>query len=84
MYWQTAGRALSAVILKCFPFKYASVGWNSFIKLYDANVYSIMSYSAGVFNFRNHLPGQKFHNRAIRYFLVVHKMPRLGLQSEMG
>ena len=81
----SAGRALSAVISKCFPFKYASVGWNSFTKLYDSTVYSIMSYSAEVWNFRNHLPGQKIKNRAIRYFLGVHKnAPILGLQSEMG
>ena len=44
----SAGRALSAVISKCFPFKYTSVGWNSFTKLYDSTVYSIMSYCAGV------------------------------------
>ena len=81
----TAGRSLSVVISKCFPFKYTSVGWNYFSKLYDSTVYSIMSYSAGIWNFCNHLPGQKIQNRAIRYFLGVHKnAPVLALQSEMG
>ena len=64
----SAGRALSAVISKCFRFKYASVGWNSFTKLYDSTVYSIRSYSTGVWNFCNHLLGQKIQNRAFRYF----------------
>ena len=76
----STGRALSAVISKCFPFKYALVGWNSFTKLYDSTVYSIMNYSAGFWNFSNHLTGQKIQNRAIRHFLGVDKnAPILGL-----
>ena len=42
-------------------------------KLYYAGVNTILDYGASVWGFSNHKFGQQIQNRAIKYFLGVHK-----------
>ena len=78
-----AGRALGSIITKFKQFK--NIGYKTFTKLYNSGVSSILDYGASVWGYGNHKYGQQVHNRAIKYFLGVHKnAPNLAVQSEMG
>ena len=78
-----AGRALGSVISK---FKLlCKVGYQSFPKLFRSGVQPILEYSSGVWGFHRATDVDKIQNRAIRYFLGLHKFaPNIALNSEMG
>ena len=77
------GRALGFVISKFKQFK--NVGYNTFTKLYDTGVNSIISYGASIWGYGNEKLGQAVQNRAMRYFLGVHKTaPLHSIQADMG
>ena len=79
----SAGRALSAVISKFKRFR--NIGFNTFTKLYYAGVNTILHYGASVWGFSNYKFGQQIQNRAVKYFLGVHKnAPNLAVQADMG
>ena len=79
----STGRALSAVISKFKRFR--NIGFNTFTKLYYAGVNTILDYEASVWGFSNHKFGQQIQNRAIKYFLGVHKnAPNLAVPADMG
>ncbi len=70
-----AGRALGAIISKFKCLK--NIDFNTFSKMYQANVIPIVDYSSSDFCV-------KVQYRAIRYFLGVHpKAPLLGLEGDM-
>ena len=78
-----AGRALSSIISKFKSFK--DIGYHTFTKLYETGVLSIMNYGASVWGLNKEKLCQQIQNRAIRYFLGVHKnVASLALQAEMG
>ena len=80
---EAAGRALGSIITKFKQYK--NIGYHTFTKLYKAGVNSILDYGASVWGFGNHKYAQQVQNRAIRYFLGVHKnSPNFAIQSEMG
>ena len=68
----SGGRALSSIISKFKQFK--NIGYYTFTKLYDTGVNSVISHIASVY--RNDKFGQMVQNRAMKYFLGVHKMPQ--------
>ena len=68
---ESGGRALSSIISKFKQFK--NVGYHTFTKLYDTGVNSIISYGASIWGYGNDKFGQLVQNRAMRYFLGVHK-----------
>ena len=79
----SGGRALGSIISKFKQFK--NVGYNTFTKLYDTGVNSIISYGASVWGHGNDKFGQLVQNRAMRYFLGVHKnAPIHAIQADMG
>ena len=78
-----AGRALGCIINKFKQYK--NIGYETFTKLYNSGVNTILDYGASIWGFGNHKYGQQVQNRAIKYFLGVHKnAPNLAIQSEMG
>ena len=80
---EAAGRSLGSIITKFKQYK--NIGYHTFTKLYKTGVISILDYGASVWGFGNHKYAQQVQNRAIRYFLGVHKnAPNLAIQSEMG
>ena len=77
------GRALSSIISKFKQFKH--IGYNTFSKLYESGVLSILTYGASIWGHDNDKYIQQVQNRAIRYFLGVHKTaPIQALQADMG
>ncbi len=64
-----AGRALDAIISKFKCLK--NVGFNTFSKMYQANVVPIVDYSSSVRGYANYDFCVKVQYRAIRYFLGV-------------
>ncbi len=62
-----AGRALGAIISKFKCFK--NVGFNTFNKMYQANVVPIVEYSSSVWGYANYDFGVKVKYRAIRYLI---------------
>ena len=79
----SGGRALGSVISKFKQFK--NVGYNTFTKLYDTGVNSIISYGASIWGYDKEKFGQAVQNRAMRYFLGVHKTaPIHAIQADMG
>ena len=80
---ESAGRALGSVISK-FK-KLQDCTFKTFTKLYDTGLTPILDYSAGVWGYNDRKPINDIQNRAIRYFLGVHKFtPIIGLEAEMG
>ena len=74
---------MGSIITKFKQFK--NIGYKTFTKLYNSGVSSILDYGASVWGYSNHKYGQQVQNRAIKYFLGVHKnAPNLAVQSEMG
>ena len=78
-----AGRALEFIIgkihcLKEFDFK-------SFYKLYNSCVTPILDYSASTWGFKQYTPIDCVQNRAMRYFLGVHRFaPTLAMTGDTG
>ena len=80
---ESGGRALSSIISEFKQFK--NIGYHTFTKLYDTGVNSIISYGASVWGYGNDKFGQMVQNRAMRYFLDVHKnAPTHAVQADMG
>ena len=79
----SAGRALGGVISKFKTLK--NVGYDTFTKLFIAGVQPVYEYSAGVWGYHKAYAIDKVQNRAMRYYLGVHKFaPNAALTSEMG
>lgn len=80
---EAGGRALSAIIGKFHTYK--NITYNVYTKLYDATVWPILEYCASVWSYKKHVKPDQIQNRAIRYYLGVHKnAPILGIQADMG
>ena len=80
---ESSGRALSGIINK---FKYlGNMGFKTFTKLYDTGVVPIMDYGSEVWGKDCFDNGEKIQNRAIRYFLGVHRFaPIASITGDMG
>ena len=79
----SAGRALGAIIGKFKTLK--NVGYETFTKLYEAGVKPIMEYCCGVWGYIRGPELDQIQNRAMRYYLGVHKFaPNVGVEGEMG
>ena len=79
----SGGRALGGVISKFKSFR--NVGYNTFTKLYYAGVTPVLDYASGVWGYVRGDEIQHIQNRAMRYFLGVHRFcPIAGMQGDMG
>jgi len=79
----SAGRALGGVISKFKTMK--DVGYDTFTKLYMSGVKPVFEYGAEVWGHHKGQAIDKVQNRAMRYFLGLHKFaPNAALASEMG
>lgn len=80
---ESGGRALGSVISKFKKFRDCT--FNTFTKLYNTGITPILDYSAGIWGYKDRKVINDTQNRAIRYFLGVHKFtPIIGLEGEMG
>lgn len=80
---ESASRALGAVLskTKLCP----DLGFATFTKLYNSMVESVLLYAAGVWGFEETKECKAIQNRAIRYFLGVHKYTtKLAIEGDMG
>ena len=79
----SAGRALGGIIGKFKSLR--NVGFETFTKLYSAGVSPILEYGSGIWGFVQANNIDKIHQRAMRYYLGVHKYaPNAGLYSDVG
>ena len=77
------GRALGGIISKFKVLK--NVGFHTFTKLYNAGVSPVLEYSSGVWGYVKGEHIDHIQNRAMRYFLGVHRFtPVAGMQGDMG
>ena len=76
---ESAGRALGGVIGKIKTLK--DVGFLTYTTLYKACVCPILDYGAGVWGHGKFPKSVTIHNRAIRYFLGVHKFAPMAAAS---
>lgn len=79
----SAGRALGAVInkMKVCP----DLSFTTYSQLFDSMVAPILFYAAGVWGYEEAIECNSVQNRAMRYFLGVHKFtPRAAIEGEMG
>ena len=80
--YRSSSRALGAMISKIK--NYNDLGYAGFTKLYNSLVVPIEDYGCEIWNINMHKEIIDIQNRAMRYFLGVHKYtPILGLQGEM-
>ena len=83
MFAESSGRALGGIISKFRNLK--NVGYHTFSKMYDAGVKPICEYAAAVWGFHTATDIENIQNRAMRYFLGVHKFaPNAAIIAEMG
>ena len=76
-------RALGSMISKIHSFK--DVGFETYTKLYYSCVVPVTDYCSGVWGFRDFNKGDMIQNRAVRYFLGVHRFtPLLAISGDMG
>ena len=79
----SAGRALSAVLSRFKSLK--DVGYGSFTKMYETCVIPVADYGSSTWGYHNLHHSTKIQDRAIRYFLGVHRFTALpALHAEMG
>ncbi len=79
----SAGRALGGIIAKFRSLK--DMGVETYSKLYHNCVTPVMDYCAGVWGFYKNPKAEAVHNRAMRYYLGVHKFaPNLAVSGDMG
>ena len=77
------GRALGSIISKFRSFR--NIGFDTFTKMFNTNVSTILEYCSGVWGFKEFDQCEKIHQRAIRYYLGVHqKAPLLAICGDMG
>ena len=80
---ESAGRALAKIISKFKTFK--NITFQTFTKLYDSCVWPILDYCSSIWAHGKSSFAEKVQNRAIRYFLGVHRnAPIQAIQAEMG
>ena len=80
---QAGSRALGAMISKIHTYK--DVGYNTYSKLFNSCVAPVIDYCSGVWGFKQFNKIDTVQNRAIRYFLGVHRFtPLLAINGEMG
>jgi len=61
------------------------LGYKTYTKLYDACVATIMDYGSSVWGYKNYNASNSVHNRAMRYYLGVHKFaPIPGMEGDMN
>ncbi len=78
-----AGRALGGMINKYKHLK--EMSYNTYSKLYDALVCSVMDYSSAIWGVKNYDCMENVHKRAIRFFVGVHRLsPTPGYTGDMG
>ena len=78
-----AGRALGSIINKIHNLK--DLGFRSYEKMFDACVVPIMEYCASVWGMKSFQCLDNVQNRALRYFLGVHRFaPIPGLYGDSG
>ena len=79
----SGGRALGGIISKFKTFR--NVGYYTFSKLFSAGVTPVLEYASGVWGYVKGEEIQHVQNRAMRYFLGVHRFcPIAGMQGDMG
>ena len=79
----SAGRALGGIIAKTKQL--GDLGYAAYSKLFHTCVCPVMDYMAGIWGSNTNMKGQMVQNRAIRYFLGVHKFaPVLAITGDMG
>lgn len=79
----SAGRALGSVINKIKVCN--DMGYFTYTQLYNACVSPILNYAAGVWGFKESKVIDTIQNRAIRYFLGVHKFaPIPAIEGDMS
>ena len=80
---ESASRALGGVIGKTKMLK--DIGFSTYTKLFQACVCPVLDYVAGVWGYKNFPGSEKIQNRAIRYFMGVHKFaPIPATAGDMG
>ena len=80
---ESAGRALGGVIHKYRNLK--DVGYYTFEKMYNAGVTAISDYGAEIWGFKNFSFNNNVQNRAMRYYLGVHRFaPIAGMLGDFG
>ena len=80
---ESASRALGGIIAKFKKFK--DCGYNTFTRLFNTGVLSILNYGAEVWGFGNYPKCDNVINRAMRFFLDVHRFaPTAGVVGDMG
>ena len=79
----SAGRALGSIICK-FKF-FLNFHFKSYSKLYEAGVLPVAHYAASIWGNVTGKEIECIHNRAMRYFLGVHKFaPNAAVTADMG
>jgi hypothetical protein len=79
----SGGRALAQIIGKFKNLK--NINYNIYTKLYNTCVWPILDYCSGIWHFENHECANKIQNRAIRYFLGIHRNTTIiAFQGDMG
>ena len=79
----SASRALGSIISKFKTLKDA--GYTTYTKLFNSGVLSILNYGAEVWGFGKYQKCDNVMNKAMRYFLGVHKYaPTAAIQGDMG
>ena len=80
---ESASRALGGVINKIKAIR--DCGYTTFTKLFDTGVLSILNFGAEVWGFGKHQKCDVVINKAMRYFLGVHKyVPTAALHGDMA
>ena len=78
-----AGRALGSIISKIHGMK--EFGFSTFEKLYESCVIPVLDYGASVWGFKSYTEIDSVQNRAVRYFLGVHRFsPTLAINGDIG
>lgn len=79
----SGGRALGAIISKFKSLK--NVGFNTFQVMYNSGVKPVIEYGSGVWGHVKGGPLNAIQNRAMRFYLGVHKFsPNCALLADMG
>ena len=79
----SGGRALGGLITKIKKFK--SLCFGTYTKLYDSCVASILDFGSEIWGLKTFNVCELIQNRAIRYFMGVHKyVPTSAIQADFG
>ena len=80
---KAAGRALGKIISNIQPFR--EFGIKSYEKLFYSCVAPILDYGSGVWGYRKFQTLENIQNRAVRFFLGVHRFaPLLAIYGDIG